>query len=83
MKNLDLSELPPNLRAKVLPFRRELIAEREEQEKKLREALDHFKREVEIETAVRRRLAENFSRMHGSLTVWLRTPRHDRRMGAG
>ena len=82
MKNLDLSELPPNLRAKVLPFRRELIAEREEQEKKLREALDRFKREVEIETAVRRRLAENFSRMHGSLAVWLRTQRHDRWMGA-
>jgi hypothetical protein len=29
MKNLDLAELPPNLRAKVLAFRRELIAERD------------------------------------------------------
>ena len=60
MKNFDLSELPPSLRAKVLAFRRELIAEREEHEKELREALDHFKREAEIETAVLRRLAEIF-----------------------
>jgi len=35
----------------VCAFRAEMIAEREEQERRLREALDHFKREVEIETA--------------------------------
>jgi hypothetical protein len=61
MRNVnDLSKLPPSLRAKVLAFRAEMIAEREEQERILREALDHFKREVEIETAVLRRLVEFF-----------------------
>jgi hypothetical protein len=45
------SELPPDLAETVCAFRAEMIAEREEQERRLREALDHFKREVEIETA--------------------------------
>ena len=66
-KNADnLSKLPLNLRAKVLAFRRELIAEREEQERMLREALDHFKREVEIENAVLRRLMEVFKHVRQS-----------------
>jgi hypothetical protein len=67
MKNVDLSELPPDLAATVRAFRAELIAEREEQERRLREAFDHFKceldsfkREVEIEIAVFRRLTELF-----------------------
>jgi hypothetical protein len=51
----------------VRAFRAEMIAEREEQKRRLREALDHFKREVEIETAVLRRLVEVF-KMYGSLT---------------
>jgi hypothetical protein len=45
------SELPPHLAEMVRAFRAEMIAEREEQEKRLREAFDHFKHEVEIETA--------------------------------
>jgi hypothetical protein len=60
MKNVDLSELPPEMADTVRAFRRELIAEREEQERRLREALDHFRREVEIEIAVCRRLVELF-----------------------
>jgi hypothetical protein len=63
MKNIDLSELPPEMADTVRAFRRELIAEREEQERRLREALDHFKREMEIEIAVYRRLVEIFKGM--------------------
>ncbi len=59
----DLSDLPPEMADTVRAFRRELIAEREEQERRLREALDHFKREMEIEIAVYRRLVEIFKGM--------------------
>jgi replication fork clamp-binding protein CrfC len=60
MKNVDLSELPPALAHTVRAFRAELIAEREEQERRLHEAFDRLKREVEIEIAVFRRLTEIF-----------------------
>ena len=60
MKNVDFSELPPALADTVRAFRAELIAEREEQERRLHEAFDRLKREVEIEIAVFRRLTEIF-----------------------
>jgi hypothetical protein len=63
MKNIDLSELPPELADTLHAFRRELIAAREEETARLREALDHFKREMEIEIAVYRRLVEIFKGM--------------------
>ena len=45
-----LSELPLDLRATVLTFRAELIAAREKEAARLH-TFEHFKREVEIETA--------------------------------
>jgi hypothetical protein len=63
-----LSELPPDLRAKLLAFRAEMIAGREEQERKLRETHEHckreigrLKREVEVEIEVLHRLLGIFN----------------------
>jgi hypothetical protein len=53
-----VDELPPDLRAMVLSFRAEMIAERKAQERRLRETLDHLKREVEIERAHLKRETE-------------------------
>ena len=68
VEKVDFSKLPPELAETVLAFRAELIKERQEQEQRLREALDHFKRELdglkraaEIEVATQRRLMEIFS----------------------
>jgi hypothetical protein len=60
MKNINLSKRPPEMAGTVRAFRRELVTEREEQERRLREGLDHFRHEVEIEIAVCRRLVELF-----------------------
>jgi hypothetical protein len=72
VEKLDLSKLPPELADTVLAFRAELIKERQEQERRLREALGHFKRELdelkretEIEAATQRRLVEIFSNAWG------------------
>ena len=72
VEKVDLSKLPPELADTVLAFRAELIKERQEQEQRLREALDHFKRELaglkreaEIEVATQRRLMEIFSNAWG------------------
>ena len=55
--------MPPDLAEIVRAFRAEMIAEREEQERRLRESLEHYKiefdhlrREAEIDIAVAQRL---------------------------
>jgi hypothetical protein len=58
MKKIVLSELPPELADTVRTFRAELVAEREEQTRRLRETFDHIKHEIEIEIAVLHRLIE-------------------------
>jgi hypothetical protein len=46
-----LSELPPDLADMVRAFRAEMRGACEQEAARLREALEHFKREMEIETA--------------------------------
>ena len=65
MKRVNHSQLQPEMDAAVQAFRAELVAEREEQERRLRDALDYFKceldrlkREGEIEVMAHRRLLE-------------------------
>jgi hypothetical protein len=53
-----LSELPPDLADVVRAFRAEMSAAREQEAARLREVLEHFKREMEIETARFKREAE-------------------------
>ena len=67
-KKVDPSQLQPEIDAAVQAFRAELVREREEQERRLHVALEHFKneldrlrRETEIEAATQRRLIEIFS----------------------
>jgi uncharacterized protein YeaO (DUF488 family) len=52
------SELPPDLADVVRAFRAEMRAAREQEAARLREALEHFKREMEIETALFKREAQ-------------------------
>ena len=42
MKRVNHSQLQPEMDAAVQAFRAELVAEREEQERRLRDALDYF-----------------------------------------
>jgi hypothetical protein len=60
MKNVDLSELPPELVDTVRFSRAELAAAGEEEVARLRAALAQFKYDMEIELAVYRRLVELF-----------------------
>ena len=68
-----LSELPPDPRAKVLAFCAEMIADRDEQERKLRETHEHckreigrLKREVEVEIGVLHPLLAVFNNVQGA-----------------
>ena len=47
MKRVNHSQLQPEMDAAVQAFRAELVAEREEQERRLRDALDYFKCELD------------------------------------
>ena len=82
MKNVNyLSELPPHLAEIVRAFRAEMVAEREEQERRLREALEHYKiefdylrREAEIDIAVCKRFFEMFKETQQSKVAAARPP---------
>jgi hypothetical protein len=57
---VDLSKLSPEEAAVVQIFRAELVREREEQTRQLRETFDHLKREIEVEIRTLQRLTELF-----------------------
>jgi hypothetical protein len=58
MKRTPLSDLPVELSATVMTFREELVREREEQTRQLREAFAQLQREAELELVVMRRMNE-------------------------